>query len=71
MSEDGTDRRKNSRLEVDDPYYCKRCGTKLPEICVDGEWHPLGGDDPPEYCGGCLAAVAFGNNRSVDTDTDR
>lgn len=54
-----TDRREGSRLEVDDPNYCKRCGRKLPEICVEGDWHPLGGDEAPEYCGSCLAEVTF------------
>ena len=68
---DGIKRRKDSRLEVDDPHHCKRCGAKLPEICVDGGWHPLGGEEPPEYCGSCLAAVALGNSRSVDTGADR
>jgi len=57
MTSDGTERRENSRLEVDDPRYCKRCGTSLPEVCVDGDWHPLGGDEPPENCGSCLAEV--------------
>jgi hypothetical protein len=56
---DGIERREGSRLEVDDPYYCKRCGTSLPEICIDGEFHPLGDDQPPEYCGSCLAEVLF------------
>lgn len=49
--------REGSRLEVDDPHYCKRCGWELPEICVDGGWHPLGGERMPEYCGKCLAEV--------------
>lgn len=52
-------RRDDSRLELDDKYYCKRCGWELPEICVDDEWHPLGGEDSPEYCGKCLFGVAF------------
>ena len=56
-SSTGMDRREGSRLEVDDPKYCKRCGVSLPEICVDDSWHPLGGDEPPEYCGSCLAEV--------------
>ena len=54
-----TGRREGSRLEVDDPKFCKVCGIPLPEICIDGEWHPLGGDEPPEYCGSCLAKVMF------------
>lgn len=52
---DGTERREGSRLEVDDPEFCKECGTPLPEICVEDGWHPLGGSEPPEYCGSCLA----------------
>jgi len=48
-------RRDGSRLEVDDPYYCKNCGVELPERCVDDDWHPLGGDGAPELCGSCLA----------------
>jgi len=56
-SSTGMDRREGSRLEVDDPKYCKRCGASLPGICVDDGWHPLGGDEPPEYCGSCLAKV--------------
>lgn len=57
IASDGTERREGSRLEVDDPEFCKVCGTPLPEICVEEGWHPLGGDEPPEYCGSCLAEV--------------
>lgn len=59
MSDTESERRENSRLEVDDPHYCKRCGKKLPDMCIDDGFHPLGGDQPPEYCGTCLAEVAL------------
>jgi hypothetical protein len=58
-SSDGSERRDGSRLEVDDPRYCKECGTALPEMCVEDGWHPLGGNEPPEYCGSCLAEAMF------------
>lgn len=69
-SGNSTERRRNSRLEVDDPHHCKQCGKELPEICVDGQWHPLGGDKPPEYCGSCLAdaVLATGPNSVPDTE---
>jgi len=59
-----TKRREGSRLEVDDPTFCKRCGTSLPEMCVREGWHPLGGDEPPEFCGPCLAKVMFDDHAS-------
>jgi len=46
--------RKGSRLENDDPYYCKKCGDELPKMLVDG---PIAGDGtehpPVELCGDC------------------
>lgn len=48
--------RKGTRLEVDDPYYCKWCGTNLPQIMIDG---PIAGDGTEyaavELCGACKA----------------
>lgn len=61
------ERRKNSRLEVDDRYHCKWCGAELPEMLVDG---PIAGRGtecaPVELCGGCkgkqLRAAARGES---------
>ena len=52
-------RRPDSRLAFDDPHYCKRCGYELPEPCFEHDTHPLGGGEPPEYCGRCLAKVVL------------
>ena len=55
----GVSARDGSRLEVDDERFCKRCGYQLPDKCFEIGFHPLGGDEPPELCGRCLAKAAF------------
>jgi len=52
-------RRDNTRLEVDHKDHCKQCGVKLPDVCFEKEFHPLGGDKTPELCGSCLAQEVF------------
>lgn len=48
------ERRAGTRLEVDDPYHCKRCGWELPVMMVDG---PIAGGETEyeavELCGRC------------------
>jgi len=55
MSKANITEREGSRLEIDDPHYCKWCGGKLPDVCFKHGFHPLGGEEPPELCGGCQA----------------
>lgn len=67
---DEAGRRRNSRLEVDDPFFCKRCGKELPRMCVEKGIHPLGGDEPPEYCGSCLGEAVFGEDCIATSESD-
>lgn len=48
--------REGTRLEVDDERFCKQCGMELPESCFEHNYHPLGGDEPPELCGNCFGS---------------
>jgi len=61
MSKANTTQRQGSRLEIDDPRYCKWCGGELPDVCFKHGFHPLGGDEPPELCGSCQGdALLYG-----------
>ncbi len=57
------ERRKNSRLEVDDPQHCKECGAEI-EIDTDGEdgmRYDFLQDDyvAVERCAACFAEIAL------------
>lgn len=48
--------REGTRLDVDDRYHCKWCGTELPELMVDGPIAGEGTEFPAvELCGTCKA----------------